>query len=368
VFNSTSDFAVSDSSGHSGPATFIFVTEDGTISGWNGGVGASSGTSTTAEVGTTVVDAIYKGAALGNNGSQNLLYAANFHSGHVDVFDTHFAAKTLSGNFTDPKLPTGYAPFNIVNIGGTLYVTFAQQDADKMDEVDGNGKGFVDKFDMNGKFLGRFATRGELNAPWGVVKAPANFGQFGGDILVGNFGNGHINAFTTKGHFAGTLRDESGKPVAIDGLWSLAFGNGVTAGDSNALYFTAGPADEAHGLFGKLTAATDLSHQTDLGGVHLTVRDTQNNHYVGTLELKNNGKSTISGPIMIVFDRWPTGATLNNATGVTAAGKPYITLTTTMIAKHKSLKITVDFNVTKHDLGKALDALTDGRVVQGQFG
>src|SRR5205823_7587699 len=138
-------FVISDGNNHSGPATFIFVTEGGTISGWNSAVPSSP--SLAAQVATTVSGAVYKGLAIGNNGSENLLYAANFHTGHVDVFDTHFASKTLAGSFTDPNLPVGYAPFNVQAIGGTLYVTYAQQDADAHDEVAGPGKGFLDKFD-----------------------------------------------------------------------------------------------------------------------------------------------------------------------------------------------------------------------------
>src|SRR4029078_827154 len=166
VFNGTSDFVISDGAGHSGPAAFIFVTEDGTIAGWNLNVPPPP-PSAAAQVGTTVAGAIYKGVALGNNGTENLLYAANFDTGHIDVFDTHFASKPLAGSFTDSKLPAGYAPFNIQNVGGTLYVMYAQQDADAEDEVAGAGKGFVDRFDMNGNLLGRFASRGPLNAPWG---------------------------------------------------------------------------------------------------------------------------------------------------------------------------------------------------------
>jgi uncharacterized protein (TIGR03118 family) len=368
VFNGTSDFVISDSSGHSGPAAFIFVTESGAIVGWNPTVNSPPTPSTMAQVATTVTDAIYKGVTLGNNGTENLLYAANFHSGHIDVFDTHFAAKTLTGSFTDPNLPAGYAPFNIANIGGTLYVTYAQQDADAHDEVAGPGKGFVDKFDMNGNLLGRFASRGALNAPWGTTQAPANFGQFSGDILVGNFGDGRIDAYRPDGHFAGALRDEQGKPVVIDGLWALEFGNGVTAGDANALYFTAGPDDESHGLFGKLAPATNLTEKIVISGPALKRFNANHSHLMAELLLHNHTKSTINGPVTIIFDRLPAGVTLNNATGLTAAGHPFITVSAQSFTKHKTLRVPIDVTFTGHNLGRVINALHDASVVQGQFG
>jgi len=367
VFNGTSDFVISDGAGHSGPAAFIFVTEDGTIAGWNPNVPLPP-PSAAAQVGTTVAGAIYKGVALGNNGTENLLYAANFHTGHIDVFDTHFASKTLSGSFTDSKLPAGYAPFNIQNVGGTLYVMYAQQDADAEDEVAGAGKGFVDRFDMNGNLLGRFASRGALNAPWGIAQAPANFGRFSGDILVGNFGDGRINAYTASGSFVGPLRDARGKSISIDGLWALSFGNGATAGDANALYFTAGPDEESHGLFGKLAPAANLTHQTQLSGPRMKTIDFQNGHFTGDLRLRNQSKTTITGPITLIFDRLPSDVTLNNATGLTADGKPFITIPSVNLARHQSLSIPIDLTTTSRHLGRAITALHHATVVQGQFG
>jgi uncharacterized protein (TIGR03118 family) len=367
VFNSNAttlpdEFKVSAGT-NSGPAVFIFATEHGTIAGWSPAVSLA-----TAETAATVPDAIYKGLAIGNNGTENLLYAANFHSGHIDVFDKTFTPKTLAGSFTDPNLPAGYAPFNVQNIGGTLYVMYAQQDADAEDEVAGPGKGFVDKFDLNGNLLGRFASRGALNAPWGIAQAPANFGRFSGDILVGNFGDGRIDAFTTGGAFVGPLRDARGNPISIDGLWALSFGNGVTAGESNALYFTAGPGDETHGLFGKLSAATNLSLQTVISGPRLKKIDFKHGHFTGFLELHNKTKATITGPITVIFDRLPAGVTLNNATGFTADGKPFITLSSTTMAKHKKVNVFVDLSSSTHNLGQIIVGLHRGVVVQGQFG
>jgi uncharacterized protein (TIGR03118 family) len=164
-----------------------------------------------------------------------------------------------AGSFVDPTFPSGYAPFGIQNIGGTLFVTFAKQDPAAEDEIAGHGLGFVDMFNPAGKFLGRVATRGALNAPWGLALAPSNFGSFSGDLLVGNFGNGKINAYGQESSGAyvprGTLRNGKGDPISIDGLWALEFGNGDQAGPTNSLYFTAGPNEESHGLFGNIEAA-----------------------------------------------------------------------------------------------------------------
>jgi uncharacterized protein (TIGR03118 family) len=254
VFNGTTDFVVTNGAA-SGPAFFIFASESGAVTGWNPAVPPPP-PSTTAQPAFQAADgAIYKGIALANNGAGNFLYLADFHNAKVDVLDSTFHLTTLAGNFTDPSLPAGYAPFNVAAIGGKLYVTYAKQDATATDEVAGPGLGFLDTFDLNGNFQQRLVSRGALNAPWAVVQAPATFGTFGGDLLVGNFGNGRINAFDpASGKFLGTLSSSPGRPIVIDGLWGLAFGNGTTAGDANALYYAAGPDDEAHGLFGRITA------------------------------------------------------------------------------------------------------------------
>jgi uncharacterized protein (TIGR03118 family) len=262
VFNDTADFVVS-SGAASGPAVFIFASESGEVTGWNPLVGVAPGAtppSTTAEVGFTATDgAIYKGIALANNGTGNFLYLADFHNAKIDVLDGTFTKVTLGtggfGTFTDPNLPAGYAPFNVAAIGGKLYVAYAKQDAAAEDEVAGLGLGIVDVFDLNGTFQNRLISGGTLDAPWAVVQAPAGFGDFSGDLLVGNFGNGRINAFDpTTGAFAGTLSSSPGHPLVVDGLWGLAFGNGTTVGGATSLYYAAGPDDETHGLFGKITA------------------------------------------------------------------------------------------------------------------
>jgi uncharacterized protein (TIGR03118 family) len=254
VFNSTTDFVVHSGTA-SGSAVFIFATESGIISGWNPNVPPPA-PSADAQVGYTAHDgAIYKGIALATNGGANFLYATDFHNNKIDVLDKNFAlAPQSAGAFTDPNLPAGYAPFGIATIGGKLYVSYAQQDAAAEDDVAGAGKGFIDVYATDGHLQQRLVSQGKLNAPWGMVQATANFGEFSNDLLVGNFGDGRINAYDpSTGNFLGTLKTD-GHPISIDGLWGLAFGNGGTAGDTNTLYYAAGPNDEADGLFGKITA------------------------------------------------------------------------------------------------------------------
>jgi uncharacterized protein (TIGR03118 family) len=247
VFNGTGEFRVSAGTASASPP-FIFASEAGLITGWSPVVPAPG--SRVAQVGATTLGAEYTGLAIGNNGAGNFLYAADFKGGKIDVFSSTYAPTTLAGNFTDPDIPKQYAPFNIQNLGGTLYVTYAKQDKDG--NLDG-GNGFVSAFDLNGNLLSRLVSHTHLTAPWGLALAPAGFGDFGGALLVGNHGDGSINAFArTTGEFLGKLRDEAGDPVRIDGLYGLAFGNGVTAGDRNALYFAAGPNGGADGLFGSL--------------------------------------------------------------------------------------------------------------------
>jgi uncharacterized protein (TIGR03118 family) len=252
VFNGNSSAFLLSATPGSG-ARFIFATEDGTISGWNSGL-----TSSILKVDNSPSGAVYKGLAIGSNASGNFLYAANFHNGSIDVFDTNFTQVTLPGGFVDPTLPAGFAPFNIQNIGGKLYVTYAMQDAAKHDDVAGPGNGFVDVFDTNGNFLQRLVSMGPLNSPWGLALAPSNFGQFSNDLLVGNFGDGVINAFNpTSGLLLGQLDNAGGSPITIDGLWGLHFGTGsANGGAADTLFFTAGiPGTgmvEDHGLFGDL--------------------------------------------------------------------------------------------------------------------
>jgi uncharacterized protein (TIGR03118 family) len=202
----------------------------------------------------TVPNAVYKGLAITTGPSGDFLYAANFHAGTIDVFNGKYKLVHWGGAFHDASIPTGYAPFNIQNISGRLFVTYAKQDAQKHDDVKGAGHGFIDVYDLRGHLLQRLASGGHLNSPWGLAWAPAGFGHFAGDLLVGNFGDGAINAYNpTTGHFDGQLKNEDGNVIAINGLWGLRFGNGV-AGTPTTLFFTAGIADEAHGLMGTIEA------------------------------------------------------------------------------------------------------------------
>jgi uncharacterized protein (TIGR03118 family) len=256
VFNPTPDgFAVSEN-GVSAPARFLFATEDGTIAGWNPAVDPTH--AVIAVDRSTVTDqagdhgAVYKGLALVSTPAGKFLYATNFRFGTIEVFDSNFH---LVNSFTDPTVPAGFAPFGIHNIGGNLYVTFAKQNAAKFDDDAGPGHGFVDVFAPDGNLLQRLASQGRLDSPWGVTLAPATFGTFGGDILVGNFGDGRINAFNpTTGQFLGQLRTHGG-PITISGLWGLRFPTGSLNVTPNALYFTAGLNHEADGLLGDIVPA-----------------------------------------------------------------------------------------------------------------
>ncbi len=231
---------------------FIFATEGGTIAGWQSG--------TTAATEATTTNAVYKGLALGTVGGAAELFAANFAAGTVDVFSNAYAP--LSVPFVDPTLPAGYAPFNIVDLGNLLYVTYALQDAAKHDDVAGPGHGFVDIYTTGGVLVKRLISDGALNSPWGMALAPPSFGPLGGDLLIGNFGDGTINAYNpTTGALLGTLTDTNGNPIVNQGLWGLAFGNGAQGTSTGTLYFTAGiPGPdhiEDHGLFGSLTNAPE---------------------------------------------------------------------------------------------------------------
>jgi len=257
VFNGASSDFVVTSNGVSGPARFIFATEGGQILGWNPNVPGSPVPSDQSFEGTTVPGAIYKGLAIATSGGHQYLYAADFHNARVDVFNSSFALQNWADAFVDPGIPDGYAPFGIQTVGSTIFVTYAKQDADAEDEIAGEGFGFVSAFGADGSFQGRVASRGDLNAPWGLAWAPSNFGKFSGDLLVGNFGDGRIHAFawTADGWEArGVVKGTNHRPISIDGLWGIGFGNGAAAGKTNVLYFAAGPDDEEHGLFGSITA------------------------------------------------------------------------------------------------------------------
>ena len=281
VFNGSPDFDLSPGDPNTA-AAFIFVTEDGTISAWAGGNAATLEVDHSA-VPTATDGAVYKGATIGEFKGKRYLYVTNFRAGKVEVYDTNFHQVTLSGDdeqqgvFEDERIPGGFAPFNIQNLGGSLFVTYAKQTKDKHDDVPGDGLGFVDLYSPSGKLLTRFQHGSWLNAPWGIVWTPRDFGELSNKILVGNFGSGRIAAYNGfTGEFIDFMRDHNGNKVGIDGLWALAFGNSAAgcpsapplnsglpkcgaAGPYNSLFFTAGPNSEMDGLFGTLAPdpATD---------------------------------------------------------------------------------------------------------------
>ncbi|MBN3765316.1 TIGR03118 family protein [Burkholderia sp. Ac-20365] len=259
VFNGTQSFTVTQN-GKTGVAAFIFAGEGGTITAWAPAVGPTNA--------FTMYDdaaggAVYKGLALAANNGNNFLYATDFHNSKIDVFNTNFVKVTMPGGFTDPAIPAGFAPFGIQLIGSNLFVTYAKQDADRHDDVAGAGLGMVDVFDTAGNLKQHFATGAPLNAPWGIAQAPSNFGTFSGNILIGNFGDGTINAFdASSGKSLGPLKASNGSTIVQPGLWGLAFGNNLSNQPSTTLFFAAGPNDEADGVYGRI----DLNPATSGSG------------------------------------------------------------------------------------------------------
>jgi uncharacterized protein (TIGR03118 family) len=235
------------------PASFIWATEDGTISAWTGTLTPNPNNARLAVDNPSPANGpVYKGLVFGTSANGVFLFATNFRGGTVDVFDHNYKPVTTAGGFVDDKIPAGYAPFGIENIDGDLFVSYALQNTARHDDVAGPGHGFVDVFDTDGHLLRRFASRGPLNSPWGMTRASFNFGRFSGLILVGNFGNGKINVFSSQGDFIDELDLANGKPLVIDGLWKLTLGGGAKS-SSDTLYFTAGPNGETDGLFGTIT-------------------------------------------------------------------------------------------------------------------
>jgi uncharacterized protein (TIGR03118 family) len=252
--NPSLGFTISEN-GARGAVEYVFVTEDGTISGWNFNVDQ---THALMLKDNSATGAVYKGDAITKVGNKTLLYVANFHSGKIEVYDQ--TMRSVAMPFKDPHALAGYAPFNVAALKGSIFVTYAKQDDAKHHDVAGAGNGFVDQFTTSGKFIKRLATGGDLNSPWGMAVAPSTFGKFAGDILVGNFGDGKINVLGGKG-VIGQLQDANGNVVAIDGLWGLDVGDGIKS-HANRLYFAAGPNSEQDGLFGFLTVSGKVAGKT----------------------------------------------------------------------------------------------------------
>ena len=260
-FGGSKDFKINGN-----PSRFIFATEDGTIAGWAPVPGSPPPTTAVEKVNNSAKGAIYKGLALSADGDRYLLYATDFHNAKVNVFDGEFKPVSLGASaFKDPNILPGFAPFGIQAINGVIFVTYAKQDDDKEDDVTGRGLGYVNAYDTRGSLLHRIAKGGKLNAPWGLAQAPANFGKFSNHLLVGNFGDGTVVAYDLNKHLQdrGLLQDQGvklrqidGSIIRIPGLWGLSFGNGLQKQPTNALFFTAGPNEEADGLYGKIEVIT----------------------------------------------------------------------------------------------------------------
>ena len=314
------------------PANFIFCSEDGVISGWNGGV---SGTKASILFDNSKSGAVYTGCALGGTAAAPYLFAANFNAGTVDVYDGNlnlnpapYTQSTLpqpysaSSSFSNPAIPAGFAPFNVQNINGTLFVTYAKQDAQKHTNVGGPGNGYVATFNLNGSLIANLVSQGPLNSPWGMAIAPSEFGPFGGALLVGNFTDGKINAFNaTTGAMLGTLDDTTGNPIAIPGLWSLNFGSGSQSEDLGTLYITAGIGGgpnndplESHGLLASIQAAPFFMTLGVQNGASFIAGPIAPNTWVS---IKGNGLSTTTGTWQVTGSTLPTEV---SGVGVTVNG------------------------------------------------
>lgn len=320
VTNGTPSFVV-HSGASSGPASVLFDSGAGTISGWNQGVPPPA-PANQAQTAVNTVGAVYTGLALAFDGAQNLLYAADFHDDRIDVFDGGFNSVSTAGNFTDPNLPSGFAPYNIANLGGRLLVSYAQQDAGRQNPVAGAGAGIVDAYNYNGTFQARLISGGSgnfsgpLNEPWGMAVAPTNFGDFSGDLLVANQGDGTINAFDpTTGALQGTLTGAMGQPLVIDGARGLQFGNGLTAGSGNALFVTSGPNGGQQGLLSELSSAQGVS----LTAQGTAVSATAGTAFSGTLAVFNDAASLSPGSFTVSID-WGDGATTTGSVSPLSRG------------------------------------------------
>ncbi len=314
------------------PALFIFCSEDGVISGWNQTV---SGTKASILFDNSKSGAVYTGCALGGTAAAPYLFVANFNAGTIDVYDGNlnlnpapYTQSTLpqpystSSSFSNPAIPAGFAPFNVQNINGTLFVTYAKQDAQKHTNVGGPGNGYVATFNLNGSLIANLVSEGPLNSPWGMAIAPANFGPFSGALLVGNFTDGKINAFNaTTGAILGTLDDTTGIPIAIPGLWSLNFGGGAQSEDPGTLYITAGTGGgpnndpvQSHGLLASIQSAPFFQTTGIQNGASFIAGAIAPNTWVS---IKGNGLSATTGTWQVTGSTLPTEV---NGVGVTING------------------------------------------------
>jgi uncharacterized protein (TIGR03118 family) len=262
IYNGTGGFLIATSKGEE-TALFIFDGEGGTIAAWAQDSGATAVTAYDDGVDNGTEHAVYKGLALGAVSGAQFLYATDLHNNKIDVFDTNFTKPaTMQGKFVDPAIPANYAPFGITALNNQLYVTYATRDPALHDEVTGAGMGYVDVYDFSGNLVGRFASAGALNAPWGIAQAPAGSGPFAGDLLVGNFGDGTINIFSPNGTSLATSQGPltvNGAIFAVPGLWSLVFGDGDTDKPVTTLFYTAGFADQTDGVFGSIAVSSTPS-------------------------------------------------------------------------------------------------------------
>jgi uncharacterized protein (TIGR03118 family) len=260
VYNGTGDFLIPTKNGQE-PALFLFDGEGGTIAAWAKDSGASAVTAYDDGATNGANHAVYKGLAMGTVSGTNYLFATDLHNNKVDVFDTNFAKpSSMQGKFVDPTMPSGFVPFGIASVNGQLYISYAMRDTALHDEVAGAGLGYVDVYDFSGNFISRFASAGALNAPWGMALAPTGFGSFEGDLLIGNFGDGTINAFAPNGTSLATsmgpLTVNAGGPLSIPGLWSLVFGDGDSDKPVTTLFYTAGFVNQTDGVFGTISATS----------------------------------------------------------------------------------------------------------------
>jgi uncharacterized protein (TIGR03118 family) len=308
-------------------SVFIFDTEDGTISGWN-----TVGFSAILAVDNSATGAVYKGLAMITNGSGTFLLATNFNSGAVEVYDTNFHLTALTGTFTDPTIPAGFAPFGIHIVNSQVIVTYAQQDQAKHDPVHAAAAGYASLFALDGTFVRRIASQGNLNAPWGVTMAPTGFGSLGGDLLIGNFGDGVINAYDfNSGNFVDEMKDANGAVITNASLWELLFDESGQTADPHTMYVTAGLANEQHGLFAVITAnATTPPPAADFSVAAAPMAATIAAGQTATYTVTVGGVNGFNGAVSFSCSGQPAGTscTFNPATVSPQSGASATTMVT----------------------------------------